>query len=458
MGMKKRIFLLLGIFVMIFIFIKFSGANFVCGEVNDSREYSSSWSNILVYYSENPQRVTNCKVSPANSKYCCDLEAIKEILWSAGKNVSAEIYDLSSGLVSMPVSLITSANGYDIFPMINVKNGINLNPELKRVYLNISALSINLSSALNYPNLHMEMYHNGILLKNESLCTNCNNGSIYLENLSRGEYRLIIRANGLREVSQENYFIITDYIYFKRSLECEGCTKNVIPRNKVINITLEIKFPFNVSGNLKEYFPSELNILDANKEPFDNTYNFLNWQMNGSEAVVKYSILSPNYFFWRKIYLYSGFENFFSEPEVYTLKGKMMLPISLFKTSIIDRSLKYNRKLYTASASEPLMLSPSTEPISLIAIYPKELVRGIYAYTHFEDKRKFEISSNLGNERLAYILLKIKIKKSQNLGGTPVIKDLLSGDEIVVEIEKEDKFYLYYTVKLKKFGKFEILF
>ena len=77
-------------FFIVFIFnLNLVNSSFVCGYVGDSEEISADWANVKVYYAENVSDFTNCQISPEN-KFCCDLENISSVEFSAEKRVFAK--------------------------------------------------------------------------------------------------------------------------------------------------------------------------------------------------------------------------------------------------------------------------------------------------------------------------------------------------------------------------------
>ena len=131
-------------FIFVIINIHLSTANFVCGIVHDSDNYTSSWFDVDIRYTENIEYFTTCKVSPEEKKYCCDPLSIQQVSWNIGKEVTAQVFDLDSGLFSNPVTLQISGEGFDVFPDMFLQDAISLEGMADKILFNANNISVNI--------------------------------------------------------------------------------------------------------------------------------------------------------------------------------------------------------------------------------------------------------------------------------------------------------------------------
>lgn len=88
-----KLIIVLGIF---FFLTQNVSANFVCGQVSSIEDYSSNWMDVMVYYAENQNETTLCKVNP-EGKFCCDSCELKNDYWYIPANKELKIKtDLSN--------------------------------------------------------------------------------------------------------------------------------------------------------------------------------------------------------------------------------------------------------------------------------------------------------------------------------------------------------------------------
>ena len=125
---------MIAISLMLFIILqtKLVLGNFVCGQVEDSEDnMSASWYSVRIFYPSAPNKFTNCQVSPAGNKYCCDTEAISGRSWRIGDVVAAEIFDNETGYVAGQVSVVTTGEGYSVFSVMKFSSFSLLNSNIR---------------------------------------------------------------------------------------------------------------------------------------------------------------------------------------------------------------------------------------------------------------------------------------------------------------------------------------
>ncbi|MCX6750026.1 MAG: hypothetical protein NTZ83_01060, partial [Candidatus Pacearchaeota archaeon] len=270
----NRISSFFAVFFILLFSLSFVSPNFVCGFVNNSQEFSSSWVNVIVYFEENKSDFTECKINPEN-KFCCDLDNISSVNFSMGKKVFAEVFDEKSGFVAGPVSLYLTDSGYDVFPEMKLEKAmITFLPD-ENLFINRSSILINLSLAERYNNLRYTLNSSEGYLEQE-VCKDCNDFE-FLVPLFKGENELVLISNGSREISEKIIFYNLDYFNFNVNLSCDKCKLKkkffYVPSEEEIRIHSYFNSSHNISGDFLFYFPSQWILLDSLKsEDFSITH------------------------------------------------------------------------------------------------------------------------------------------------------------------------------------------
>ncbi|MEM4625697.1 MAG: hypothetical protein QXJ28_02970, partial [Candidatus Pacearchaeota archaeon] len=335
---KRRNFLYAALLVLIFLLISFNtvDANFVCGRVvSNDPIFSPSWLSVSIYYSENSSYRSICRVSPDGNKFCCDPKQIKEIPWSIGKEVNAEIF--SEEYIGGPVKTLISGEGYNLFPDLNVEKIITIHSPNNTIILNNNDLFVNVSLASNFTFLKYILYGQSFF-NEEQVCGNCSAVSFYINNLSFGNYTLVlIASNGKRFVNNSLKFSICPKMDFYRRVDCIGCSENFVPSNRRVTIFIGLDAGVNVSGKFADIFPSDWKIINLNNsggivETFSESHNIIYWNVEGNNIWRNYTLVSPRVTFTKRYIFHSQFEDFKSEESkiiLFRFYRILSLPVSL---------------------------------------------------------------------------------------------------------------------------------
>jgi hypothetical protein len=454
----RESFLFFAVFFLLILNLSFVSSNFVCGFVNNSQDFSSSWGNVRVYYQENPQDFTECKINPEN-KFCCALEEIKSVTFGVGKIIFAEVFDKETGYVAGPVNLSSTEEGYDIFPLMNMKKAIIINSPEKRIFINESSILMNISLAEGYPNLKYSLNSS----ENSSqgiICENCHNPEFFLK-LFKGKNTLRLTAYGQREISEEIEIYSLDYFDIKDSFQCPRCINNgekvLVPSNTTINLRISFNSSHEISGDLLTYFPIDW-IIDnfSAVEDYSETHKLISSPISGSSGEIVYSFKTPKTLLNRK----DSFKYEFADLSI----PKEVLVYRFFRYLPFHSSKKFSNIIYfknslnqIISPTEPLVLVSENSPLDMVAIYPKAKMQGVFAYLN-QDKQKafkkneysFSIFTNLQSSKIDTILFRFKCPKDKILG--------FYDSSIAIPLQKynEDKDYLYFEAYYSSKGNFKI--
>ena len=283
-----------------------ASAHFVCGQVlNSPGNVSAAWMPVNVFYPATPMQFMTCRVSPQENKYCCDIESqypngsyVMGKAWTIGSAVSAEIYSPSTGYSAGPVSVVTTGNGYDAFPDMQLDKVINIfSPNSSIILSNTSWFLLNATFLAPY---NSALLSNGTY--NQTLCPNCTtfSGNISVQ---RGMNELTIYTfNGNNTgsgFSQNLDFALESSISSKQDITCRGCRNfpsSSVPQSREFNVTLQANLSDYAEGLvLQEYIPSDFNITNASGEiiPYSSSYNILRWNVSGKDISETYSLKSP---------------------------------------------------------------------------------------------------------------------------------------------------------------------
>ncbi|MGV8152581.1 MAG: hypothetical protein ACP5OG_05860 [Candidatus Nanoarchaeia archaeon] len=449
--------------IVIFIFclsLNFVDANFVCGEVKDSQDnVSAYWYDVMIYYPINRSRFTSCQVSPAGNKYCCDAEAIPGKEWKAGDIVHAEIFDSESGYVSGPVSIKTSAEAYDVLPIMKLEKVIDLRNLSRLIISNSSKYFINASFKIPYNNIDIES-NEGV----KNLCINCT--SIFYElNSSFGmnHYTLIAKSQN-RKIKQEISFGIIQNPVFKRESICQKCKDNKVKSRSLFNMSISINISDYIEGMiLEEYVPRDFEILDSNGgevREYSLTHNVIVWNISGRVIRKEYALRAPAMALLSEDYIFKSEleKNNLSEDKV-QVKG--LLPFIRkkdFKTIEIKKSIR--SKIYPG---KPFVLKQSNDNVITLAVFPNIKMDNAEFNIKkdvFENKTEkiidyYSFDTNIGTENIEKIYIEFKIKKN-NANQYKSIEIISDRQRTIAEQYKNDSKYSYYKAYINSSTGFAI--
>ena len=202
--------------VLLLMFLQNVSANFVCGEVESNENYLPIWMNVIVYYESNPEEVTNCKIN-SEQKFCCDLWDIKSVSFAKDKKVFAEVFDLESGFVSNPVSLITTSEGFSVFPTLKIEKAIKIS-DFKKIIINEDSVFLNISLNERYNNLKYSVNSSEGFFERD-LCSDCLKYEFYAD-VSRGKNEITLIAYNFDGEVEENFEVYSlDYLNLERKID-----------------------------------------------------------------------------------------------------------------------------------------------------------------------------------------------------------------------------------------------
>lgn len=481
---KKRIcFTILILFLLFFLVsIQLVSANFACGIVKDSEEnISAAWMDVNVYYSEAPDKITTCKVSPAEGKYCCDPQDIKGVSWAIGKEINAEILDIQKGYVAGPVSLIVTGEGYDLFPDMQIEKAIKIHSLSNGEIINTSRIFVNVSVASIFNKISYSLYLNDSSELNSSLievCSNCSHAEFYLENLTFGTYYLTLTASGFKgNISSRIYFTKPYQISFGRKIECKGCTENYVPSGRRVKITIFVNSSEPLFGALTDYFPSDWKYIPSKSneeevfELFSESHNMIKWEINGTNIEKTYTLKSPKNFITRKYFFQSEFGGYKSK--IYDVILFRFYKFFSFKKKFLEDRIKLENILRYSHVSEhePIVIFFKDSYLSELAIFSNTSQDNVHAYIkklkNFKPKlknseRPFEIFSNIPEENIEKILLRFRVEKPEkdsmleNVSLFSYNEDSETWKKLNSSFYKEDEKYSYYEAYVFSKGVFTI--
>lgn len=431
------------LFFCILLIISFSSqlieGKFVCGYVNDSSESSSAWEKVIVYASENPLIVTNCKINPEN-KYCCDLDELN-LKINPGKKVFAEIYNQDTGLVAAPVSKYLTEEGYDIMPELNLEKAITLNWSHKSLVMNQSSISVNALLSKSYANMKYRINEG----QNEQVCTNCTSIDFTIP-LIKGKNEILITAYGNREISEKLIIYNLDYFNINFSIECNKCIKKedvlYVPTLSDVIILSSFNSSHPISGDFLLYFPAEWGFNDSGLlRDYSLTHKILTENISEESYFFKnYNMQSPKTTFKREYFFNQKFENINFTKKVIVYRNNFF-PFKRIK--------KFEKNYFTGylnqkgSPDEPIIINSTVSYLKTVAIFPKTIIEESYSAIITDKKGKenyFSIYSTLSESEINSIFLVFHIEKGKNI-------ELLDsfGKKVKLELYKQDTVYDYYS-------------
>ncbi len=470
--MKKNTFLISLMFIIIILSTKLVVANFVCGQVLDADDnMSAQWYSVMIYYPSSQNNYAGCEISPAENKYCCDTEAIPRKTWKIGDIVGAEVFDSASGYVAGPVSIVTSGEGYDVLPVMQLERVIKVRDWKKLIFSNETGFLLNASFREPYNFVELERNNDKSVL-----CENCSNFSEYI-NVSFGMNYLRLIASDVRSISEDLVVVVLNWFKFERKIECKGCLGNRVRHNQVVDVALLLNLSHYVEGlELKEYVPIDFEILETDGQirAYSQTHNMIVWNVSGKNIEKKYVIKSPKIRFFPKKYSFRTEleDKIMSEEDIIVFRFFWFFPFNQKGAQNYFDPHKMQTRIYP---NRPLVKRFDNEIIR-VAVFPKKTIRNaefdLLNYT-LEDLDDFEvISSYLFDtnfaERTEKIYIEFKVEKNVSEIYESISLFVLNQDwkENEIKFYEEDEIYLYYKASFngkgiaivgKKKGFFELL-
>lgn len=285
MDTKLKLILLITIFLLNPV-----SAKFICGEVESTTSVTPSWYSVKTYLASNENYFSTCQVSPSNSRYCCDLDIIKDKTgynWKAEDTFKTKITDIKSGYFASPKNLTLTAEGYDIAPTLTLEKAIKLTSP--KTTLTISKTTIPIQT---------------------NISKNCINPTYSQTNLTLGKNSITITAtcNEKQFVLNETLFVVQNITFQKEySKEFKSKSKPKIRNSRTGTISLKTKLSHPVEKiSLKEYVPSswEISNISNNATVKFSTpeYNVITWELNGKDFEFSYKAKAPKIKFWPEYY------------------------------------------------------------------------------------------------------------------------------------------------------------
>ncbi len=454
--MEKIRYYLITFFVLIFS-LSFVSSNFVCGFVNNSQEFSSSWANVIIYPEENFSKIVHCSVSPEN-KFCCDLDEIPSFNYSVGKKIFAEVFDKEAGFVAGPVSLYLTGEGYDLFPQMNIQKAIILNSPEERIFVNKSFIILNISLEEHYNNLNYTLNHSYGFLEDQ-VCKDCTKVEFPV-NLFKGRNEIILTSYGDRNISEKIIVYNLDYFNFSLNLSCDKCKSKpnyfFVPSQKNITFSSHFESSHNISGNFLFYFPSDWIFFNSSGlEDFSTTHKILSENIdNQKEFTIDYILQSPKAFIKKEYVFYQKFENYelISKARVFKFifipfHNKRPFINSHFNSPFIQK----------CSPKQPILLESAERYVKTAAIFPNKQILSSYSNLEFEKiksgKNKgdyFTILTTIPERDIDKIFLVFKVEKGKS------IEVFGNKDKVYLELYNEDSNHIYYSAYVYEKGPFKV--
>lgn len=454
--MEKIRYYLITFLVLVFS-LSFVSSNFVCGLVNNSQDFSSSWAKVIIYPDDNTSKIVHCSVSPEN-KFCCDLDEIPSFNYSVGKKVFAEIFDEETGFVAGPVSLYLTGEGYDLFPQMNLEKAIRLNSPEDRVFINESSIILNVSLAEHYNNLNYTLNNSNGFLE-ENVCKDC----IEVEfpvNLFKGRNEIILNSYGIRNISEKIIVYNLDYLNFSLNLSCDKCKVKTnyfyVPSQENITFSSHFESSHNISGEFLFYFPSEWILFNSSgMEDFSSTHNVVSENVESKkEFTINYTLESPKTFIKKEYIFTQKLENFESISKVRVFKFRF-IPFNNKRPFVNFHFI--SPFIQKSSPEHPVLLESAERYLKTAAIFPNKQILSSYSALEFEKiksgKNKgdyFTILTTIPERDIDKIFLVFKVEKGKS------IEVWDNQDRVDLERYNEDKNYIYYSAYVYEKGPFEV--
>jgi hypothetical protein len=449
----KKSFLVLAIgAVFLFLIMHNVSANFACGRVNDYNSeiiQKAPGFHVKVYYASDDSKYIMCTVTSSDNKFCCDLEAIKGVEWGVGKNVKAQIFE--DGYISNQVSMLTSTEGFDVFPELMLDKIIKVYSPADRVFIKSNLIRVNVSTAPGFNNIRY-LLKKGNYTNETQICLGCNSADFYIDTREYGNYILeIIAQDDLGRQARESINITNlEYLFFDRKFECPGCRADFIPSNTRINITVTMNSSHYIQGVLSDYFPVFFSPEDEdNVADWSESSRRISWEVKGKDIQAKYTLLSPQSITPKSYTFQSGFEGVPSEArtvQVYFFRFFYYIAVAYSRIRI-ERDV-----FYRVSPDFPLTMKFDNSTVELISIFPKKEFNQASAKVYFKNENDFRVWSSIPNKDIDKIL--IRLRTDINSSSASLI-ELPKMSLINATIFKQD-IYNHYDAYVYKKGEFTI--
>ncbi|MBD3253416.1 hypothetical protein GF386_06795 [Candidatus Pacearchaeota archaeon] len=421
-------------------------AHFVCGKVIDSEKMSAQWFDVRAFYPYD-SKYSYCEVSPAENKYCCDVESILGRAWEIGDIIMAEIYDPSSGYAAGPVSVVTTGEGYDILPEMQLEKVIRIHNHSKLVFSNSSEFLLNASFREPYNFIELEKDNSKSVI-----CENCTNIFKIINGSFGMNYLKLYASYGNKNFSENLDTAILDGFDFNRELYCEKCIGNRVKANQEVSMKLMVNLSHEINDlELKEYVPVEWEIIDTDGEvrSYSKTHNMIIWNISGKNIIKEYKVKSPNlWFFPRKYFFRTELENTVISEDL--IKVYRFFWFLGFEGNRVSRELQ-NRIYSRILPGRPLVIKPNNSEIIRMGIFPKKRIRnsefglvegGDVDLDDYEEINFYLFDTNLNKEDIKMIYIEFKIQKDINASMFVFNKDFKKSE---IEVFKEDEEFYYYN-------------
>jgi hypothetical protein len=347
--MESRIILTL----ILVLAISPASAKFICGEVETLDETSPSWFEVIAQPKENQTISTNCKVSPEDNKYCCDIEALKDIFnysWEPGEIFQTSIADNSSGYFSPKQEITLTSQGYDISPKLTLKKAIKENPKIPNLIISDKSEEFQ------------------IIISEE--CSG--NSKIITPN--KGENKIFSQA-----ICNNKTFNIEKTLYFLDKAEAKKSTTQ-FKSEETITITINLELSNEIKNlKLTEYIPSNFQIISAKEAKISKStkdYNKIEWQVSGKKISLEYKIKAPKVSIGKNSYeTITELESEIISKEILQVKKLIPIPNSKSQTS----NYKFTPTTFSKVSSEYPILT-----------YNEELTAALYS-NESKESEAFEI-------------------------------------------------------------------
>jgi len=454
--LNKISLIFISFILLLILTLQLINANFVCGQVKDSiNNNSASWYSVRVYYPDKINNYSSCEISPEENKFCCDAGNISGKPFKIGQTIYSEVYDTETGYAAGPVNLISTSEGYDVFPVMQLEKVINIyNPKSRIILSNSSSIMLNSSFLPPYNIIQLDNNFNRTIL--------CNNCSIYQDNASF-QFGMnnpkIIASNGNRNFFENLNFAILKTINFSRNEICDKCKKNSVVGSKNISMKVVLNLSNEISGmEIREYVPISFKILDAKDgliKPYSSTHNVIIWNVSGKDILESYTILSPKKGILNTQYIFkSEIEEINLTTDNIIVRG--FLPFfSIHEKGIFDSTKK--KKYPKVAPNKALVLNLNNKNILQVAVFPNKKLNNAefelksYLYKgELEDVLEyyiFDTNIDLKDMSKLYIKFKIDKKSLKNKGYNNVslygLKDS-TWEKADLNLIRQDKLSYYY--------------
>lgn len=438
--MKPFVICIFGIILLLA--IPFVRAGFACGQITPLGNIQPQWMEVRIYY-ENIDEFVRCSVSPAENKFCCDAEAIPGFIWEVGEEIKAEIYN--ENYFTEPVSLKITGEGYDVFPLMNLKKAVTLNNFSKIIFG--SSLLINASFEVPYTYVEIENNSDRYFLYN---------GTDYegeMEIEPGMNYIKIIASGGGREFIEDLTTARLDYYNFNREIDCKKCKENLIKQDKEVSMGIKVNLSHYIEGmELREYVPVDFEILetDGRVEEYSDTHNVIIWNLSGGEVVKWYRVKSPKVIFFPVKYIFR------TELENALLSEEELIVSRFFSFWSFEEEMQFKsvkRNVYSRISPETPLVVRGDNEITKLGIIPKKTIKNAELSVKKYDGKDLEdaishyfLDSNIPLEDISKIFVEFRLNKSD--GGDVNLYIFEDGwrEWETILFEEEDENYNYYRV------------